>query len=64
MGNTISAHSYEIEVFRPYPIVLYRLRLDPSIHCCKKMVPLGTNKFGVLGGKATVLVYMYDEIPI
>ena len=29
MGNTVSAHIYEIKVFRPYPVKLYRLRLDP-----------------------------------
>ena len=28
MGNTVSAHIYEIKVFRPYPVILYRLRLD------------------------------------
>ena len=32
MGNTVSAHIYEIKVFRPYPVILYRLRLDHSIH--------------------------------
>ena len=32
MGNSISAHIYETKVFRPYPVILYRLRLDPSIH--------------------------------
>ena len=32
MGNTVSAHIYEIKVFRPYPAILYRLRLDHSIH--------------------------------
>ena len=30
----------------------------------KKLVSLGMTKFSVLGGKATVLGYMYDEIPI
>ena len=25
MGNTVSAHIYEIKVFRPYPVILYRL---------------------------------------
>ena len=37
MGNTVSAHIYEIKVFRPYPVILYRLRLDHSIHCWKKI---------------------------
>ena len=36
MGNTVSAHIYEIKVFRPYPVILYRLRLDHSIHWWKK----------------------------
>ena len=36
MGNTVSAHIYEIEVFRPYPVILYKLRLDPSIYWWKK----------------------------
>ena len=31
MGNSVS-HIYETKVFRPYPVILYRLRLDPSIH--------------------------------
>ena len=29
MGNSVSAHIYETKVFRPYPVILYRLRLDP-----------------------------------
>ena len=63
MGNSVSAHIYETKVFRPYPVILYRLRLDPSIHWWEKIgVPrndqiwLGTTKFGVLGGKVTVHV--------
>ena len=56
MGNSVSAHIYETKVFRPYPVVLYRLRLDPSIHGGKKLVSLGTTKFGVLGSKVTVHV--------
>ena len=32
MGNTVSAHIYEIKVFRRYRAILYRLRLDHSIH--------------------------------
>ena len=39
MGNTVSAHIYEIKVFRPYPVILYRLRLDHSIHWWKKIDP-------------------------
>ena len=37
MGNTVSAHVYEIKVFRPYPVILYRLRLDHSVHWWKKI---------------------------
>ena len=37
MGNNVSAYIYEIKVFRPYPVILYRLRLDHSIHCWKKI---------------------------
>ena len=37
MGNTVSAHIYEIKVFRPYPVILYRLRQDHSIHWWKKI---------------------------
>ena len=56
MGNSVSPHIYETKVFRPYPVILYRLRLDPSIHWWKKLVFLGTTKFGVLGGKVTAHV--------
>ena len=35
MGNMVSAYIYEIKVFRPYPAILYRLRLDHSIHWWK-----------------------------
>ena len=45
MGNTVSAHIYEIKVFRPYPVILYRLRLDHSIHWWKKIgVPRNDQK--------------------
>ena len=64
MGNSVSAHIYETKVFRPYPVILYTLRLDPSIHWWEKIGVLGTTKFGVLGGKVTVLVYMYGQSPI
>ena len=37
MGNRVSAHIYETKFFRPYPVILYRLRLDPSIHWWKKI---------------------------
>ena len=56
MGNTVSAHMCQLKVFRPYPVILYRLRLDPSIYWWKKLVSLGTSKFGVLGGKASTHV--------
>ena len=50
--------------------------LEPSLLYCidsdwtplsiggKKLVSLGTTKFGVLGDKATVLVYMHGQSPI
>ena len=50
--------------------------LDPTLLYCidsdwtplsiggKKLVSLEMTKFGVLGGKVTVLVYMHDQIPI
>ena len=56
MGKTVSAHIYEIKVFRPYPVILYRLRLDHSIHWWKKFVSLGMTKMGVLDGKASTHV--------
>ena len=37
MGNTVSGHIYEIKVFRPYPAIFYRLRLNPSIYWWKKI---------------------------
>ena len=37
MGNTVSAHICHIKVFRPYPVIFYRLRLDPSIYWWKKI---------------------------
>ena len=37
MGNSVSAHIYETKVLRPYPVILYRLRLDPSIHWWEKI---------------------------
>ena len=37
MGNNVSAYIYEIKVFRPYPVILYRLILDHSIHWWKKI---------------------------
>ena len=37
MGNTVSAHISRFMVFRPYPVILYRLRLDPSIYWWKKI---------------------------
>ena len=56
MGNTVSANIYEIKVFRPYPVILYRFRLDHSIHWWKKLVSLGTTKIGALDGKASTHV--------
>ena len=37
MGDNVSAHIYEIKVFRSYPVILYRLRLDPSNLWWKKI---------------------------
>ena len=49
MGNTVSAHICRFKVFRPYPVILYRLRLDPSIYWWKKLVSLGIDSdFGPL----------------
>ena len=56
MGNTVSAHIYEIKVFRPYPVILYRLILDHAIHWWKKLVSLEMTKIGVLDGKASTHV--------
>ena len=56
MGNTVSGHICQIKVFRPYHVILYRLRLDPSIYWWKKLVSLRTTKFGVLGDKASTHV--------
>ena len=49
MGNSVSAHIYETEVFRPYPVILYRLRLDPSIHWWEKIgVPRNDQTYSVV----------------
>ena len=37
IGNTVSAHICQIKVVRPYPVILYELRLDHSIHWWKKI---------------------------
>ena len=44
MGNTVSGHICHIKV------------LDPTLVGGKKLVSLGTTKFGVLGGKASTHV--------
>ena len=44
MGNTVSAHISRFMVFRPYPVILYRLRLDPSIYWWKKIGVPGNDK--------------------
>ena len=64
MGNSVSAHIYETEVFRPYPVILYRLRLDPSIHWWKKIGVPRNDQIWRTRGKATVLVYMHGQSPI
>ena len=60
MGNSVSAHIYETKVFRPYPVILYSVPRNsdwtPLSIGGKKLVSLGTTKFGVLGGKVTVHV--------
>ena len=65
MGNTVSAHIYEIKVFRD-PTLLYCIDSDWTTLSIggKKLVSLGTTKIGVLDGKAPVLVYMHGKIPI
>ena len=65
MGNTVSAHICQIKVFRTYPVILYRLRLDHSIHWWKKkLVSLGTTKFGVLYGKASTHVWQNPQLKL
>ena len=56
MGNTVSAHIYEIKVFRPYPVILYRLNWTTLSIVGKKLVSLGTTKIGALDGKASTHV--------
>ena len=60
MGNSVSAHIYETKVFR------YCIHSDwtPLSIGGKTLVSFGTTKFGVLGGMATVLVYMHGQSPI
>ena len=59
MGNTVSAHICRFKVFRPYPVILYRLRLDPSIYWWKK---IGVPRNDQICGKAST--HMYDKFPI
>ena len=62
MGNTVSAHIYEIKVFRPYPVILYRLRLDLSIHWWIKIgVPRNDQNWQY---SMVRHLHMYYEIPI
>ena len=51
MGNSVSAHIYETKVFRPYPVILYRLRLDPSIHWWEKIGTCMTKSPSKINGK-------------
>ena len=44
MGNTVSAHIYEIKIFRPYPVILYRLRLDHSVYKWNKTAVTQNNQ--------------------
>ena len=64
MGNTVSAHIYEIKVFRPYPVILYRLRWTTLSISGKKLVSLGTTKIGVLDGKASTHVRRNPHLKI
>ena len=62
MGNTVCAHIYDIKVFRPYPVMLYRLRLDHSIHWWKKIgVPRNDQN---RAHSMVSYLHMYDEMPI
>ena len=40
MGNSVSAHIYETKVFRPYPVIMYTLRLDQMSIGGKQLVSL------------------------
>ena len=62
MGNTVSAHICQIKVVRPYLVILYKLRMDHSIHWWKKLVSLGTTKFGVLDGEASTHVWQNPRL--
>ena len=62
MGNTVSAHIYEIKVFRPYPVILYRLRAGPVYPLVEKnWCPSERPK---LAYSMVRHLHMYDEIPI
>ena len=50
MGKSVSAHIYETKVFRPYPVILYTLRLHPSIHWWKKIGVLWNDQIGSTRG--------------
>ena len=61
MGNTVSAHICQIKVVRPYPVILYELRLDHSFHWWKKIgVP---RKKPNLAYSMVRHLPMYDKIP-
>ena len=62
MGNTFSAHICRFKVFRPYPVILYRLRLDPSIYWWKK---IGVPRNDQIWQYSVVRhLHMYDKFPI
>ena len=62
MGNTVSAHICQLKVFIPYPVILYRLRLDPSIHWWKKnWCP---SERPNLAYSVVRHLHMYDKFPI
>ena len=65
MGNTVSAHICHIKVFRPYPVILYRLRLDPSIYWWKKIgVPRNDQIWPNLAYSMVRHLHMHDKFPI
>ena len=56
MENTVSAHIHEIKDFRPYPVMLYRLRWTTLSIGGNKLVSLGRTKIGLLDGKVSTHV--------
>ena len=62
MGNTVSAPICQLKVFRPYPVILSRLRLDPSIPLVEKnWCP---SERPNLAYSVVRHLHMYDKFPI